>query len=351
MKSSEFEKVVIDCEHLEEARDVLRIARDMSEKNSSRFCFVGTVLLKDKLDYSDDFIEEFYYWEACGWLGKKIKSFFVLAFCLLRYRPATIFSGSPMLRHRLLAKIFNVKHVYYLRGLHPNPDVASSLSDKLFFKLGKPKKATLLNAYAGQIALVTSYVNKSFLIARGVDHNKIFVIGAPWLSPGKDRSLDSIVCERVFFITQAFSFHHHNEAQKEQYDMASNLQDLFASSGFKFVVRKHPRDFGDYEGFDVDSSDSKGFIDEVAEGDVVITPYSTLGFELVKYGARPVFYSTESMQKIYGRAYVRLGIKPYTSPCSIFMAVCESDNEDEHLNIAGKIFEDYCPSRLPNDFT
>lgn len=246
--------------------------------------------------------------------GKFSKAITLITF--LRKNKINTIIGSPCLRNRI-ANFFGVKYISYIRSLHPSPELASSLSDKIYFlfkKIGIESK--ILNPYSADICFVTSKITEGFLGYRGIEKFNIKNIGACWLdelSTSDSENLNPSIC----FITQAFSKHLNEPAHREQIQALENSLDLAYRNEMELIIRKHPRDEYDYEKhftekagcIKVNTETPRNFIKNFNPRTIIISSFSTLAFELLGSGASAIFISLGSVPS-YDTSFSKIGIIP-----------------------------------------
>src|SRR5690606_28641294 len=83
------------------------------------------------------------------------------------------------------------------------------------------------------------------------------------------------------------------------------------------IIRKHPRDDVDYglvglgSRFSIDTRLPEQFLIDVNDSFIIVSPLSTMAFELIHLGARVVFYTTDFLDEVYQESYKGLSIRPY----------------------------------------
>lgn len=256
-----------------------------------------------------------------------------------------LFTGYPMLKHRIISimSLGKIKHISYIRGLHADANNFSGFSDTIFKFLKKVPFLIRFNNFQADKIITIGKMNKDFLLSRHVESDRIKLIEPIWLS-----SINKIAnpievgnsC-RVYFITQAFERHGYPKAQKSQEEMVFKLKAGFDElKSHSFIVRKHPRDItGKYDGCEVDSTLYHVFLGSLQSNDIVISPFSTLAFEISYLGGRVIFYSTDVLDEFYADAYSRLGISPIKNPEDIINNIklnCEIFTQ--HSDIVGYAF-------------
>lgn len=244
------------------------------------------------------------------YLSKMIDCILFLFFVTKNAGKNTAILAAPCLRNRIASLILSKKYIMYLRCLHSNGENLSFLSDKIDFfmkKFGINSKLT--NPYIADVHLITSQQTKRFLSFRKADR-KVIDIGAIWL---KDVKLKKAVNQnkRVYFISQAFAEHNFVEPQQEQVDFVKLLKSNVEKMGMELIIKNHPRDYYSYDGYTLFNGDAEDLINTVSEDDIVISFFSTLGFELSLIGADVKFVSLKSLSDIYPPLYQQNNIKFY----------------------------------------
>ena len=213
--------------------------------------------------------------------------------------------GSPSLKNRVLAKIFNIKFVAYLRNLHPDSNKLTSIPDWVNFYLTKIGiKFNTINPYFADGFLITSEVTNQFLQKRDVINDNVTNIGSIWLNDIKS-STNKIDSDIIFF-SQSFKEHGYYSAAREQIDLLKKVIEDSEKVGKKVLLRKHPRDDFNYESkfkkLSIDSSKPSDFLRRISNKNICISPYSTFIFEIMYLGAKiiPIGYqSTEDLNKCF----------------------------------------------------
>jgi hypothetical protein len=250
----------------------------------------------------------------------KIKQFVFLMYLVLLYRPDVIFSGYPLLKHRLINIISfgNIKHFSYLRGLFADASNYKGFSDSLYLKIKKNPSLLKFNNFQCDKIITISKLNVNFLLARSVSKERIELIDPPWLQNIKEKrecnNANKIcnVSRIIYFVSQAFASHSSMDAAKSQLEFATQLKYKLREIGVELIIRKHPRDYTNYEeyGFRINNVPSYEFIEMLNENDILISPFSTMAFEAAYLGVDSIFYSTPELDKSYSRVYKSIGINP-----------------------------------------
>jgi len=236
----------------------------------------------------------------------------------LKRRKIKTIIGAPCLRNRV-ARLFGITYISYLRSLHPSPEAASSLSDRIYFKLKSLGiKKNIFNPYSANICLVTANVTESFLIAREIEKFRIFNIGACWLKKEKLPPIEATDIS-LCFITQAFSEHLNEKAHQEQVNAIERFSRLAYEKGTTLTIRKHPRDFYNYLAhfhnkehntkIKINTDTPINFLTNFNQNNIIISSFSTLAFELLQSGAKAIFISLESAPSFYD-SFRKIGITP-----------------------------------------
>lgn len=245
-----------------------------------------------------------YFNRKIRYLSKILDSFFFLLFVLKSNKNAEIvILGVPCLRNRLLSIFLGKKYIMYLRCLHSNGENLPYLSDKIdhFFKKFGINNC-LTNPYMAEIHFVTSPQTECFLNIRKAG-NHIIDIGAVWL---KNKSLrERSEKGKVYFISQAFSEHSLVEAHSDQINFVKDLSLFLQDRGIEFVIKKHPRDYFSYEGYTLFDGNADAFLNHLSKDDIIISSFSTLGFEISLLGGNVKFISLPSLQKMLNPLYIQ----------------------------------------------
>lgn len=278
-------------------------------------------------------------------LGNKIYQLIVLIRGVSKGGVRVLFTGYPMLKHRIISilSLGKIKHISYIRGLHADANNLSGYSDAIFKLLKKVPFLIRFNNFQADKIVTIGEMNKDFLLSRRVESDRIKLIKPIWLS-SINKISDPIQVGnscRVYFITQAFERHGYPKAQKSQEEMVLKLKEGFDKlKSHSFIVRKHPRDVtGKYDGCEVDSTLYHAFLGSLQTNDIVISPFSTLAFEISYLGGRVIFYSTDVLDEFYADAYSRLGISPLKDPDNIINNIrlnCEIFTQ--HSDIVSYVF-------------
>jgi len=265
-------------------------------------------------------------------LLNKLKQLFFLIYLTLRFKPDVIFSGYPLLKHRVVSLLSfgKVKHYSYLRGLFADPNNYKGFSDALYLKFKKHPRLLKVSNFQCDKILTVSKINVDFLTARGVSPLSITLISPPWLKAIQERkaknegcNINSKIRGNVFFVTQAFSSHSFHEAASSQVTFALTLKKYLNSQSINLIIRKHPRDCTDYKnlGFQVNQDASYDFIYSLKNNDILISPFSTLAAEATFFSVKVIFYSTNELDKVYSNIYKKLKINPYYDAEAISKAI------------------------------
>ncbi|WBU50969.1 hypothetical protein PF050_08665 [Kosakonia pseudosacchari] len=306
-------KYIIDSEVSEEIQEIIN-SGFIENNDTVIICCPTHVFQSEFKKFS------VYTYTTCRYrLLNKIKQFSYLFYLMVKFRPDVIFSGYPLLKHRItsLLSLGRVKHYSYLRGLFADPKNYKGFSDFLYLKLlNYPKLLKICNFQCDRIFTV-SKINVDFLIARGVLPLLITLIPPPWLKLIKKRREDNLDCAGgkgyIYFVTQAFSSHSFKDAAASQIKFALKIKGYLDADCIDLIIRKHPRDYTNYEGlgFFVNKVSSYDFISSLNVNDILISPFSTLAAEASYFGIRVIFYSSLELDNIYSKIYERLGIKPF----------------------------------------
>lgn len=313
------DRILISTEVTEELDDLINILEYKSNvKNVSVLVNFQVDLNRaehlKKIDQNSIFIEKKLF--KLKFLQKIYGLFFLFKVVLLT-RPNVLYSGFSMLKHRLLSKIFNISHIAYFRGLMFDSNNVSGFSDKLRYGiLGIViKNLYIFNAYEADKILTISEINKNFIIERGVEIEKIFLISPPWLKDINSCLVSaSSKITKVVFVTQAFNEHGHTLQHNSQVSFLKKLDEFCRRCNQLLIVRIHPRDYYDYSKLDFrsevqfDSDPSIKFLSSLSSESIIISPLSTLAFEILFLDGNVLFYSTDKLDIIYSKTYQKLGI-------------------------------------------
>lgn len=226
--------------------------------------------------------------------GSLAKFFSAINFLLfLRRNKVSKIIGPPCLRNRAAQHLFSVSFGSYMRAIHPDPSLATSLSDKIYFRARALGLGwSFLNPYHATMHFVSSPLNRTFLTNRNIEESKIFEVGATWLHgfncPVK---ISTTSYSKIIYVTQSFASHNNLLAHEEQVSAIAFFAGIARKHDYKFIIRKHPRDMFNYSGMDcslgeieVDSVPAANFIESMDGSEVVISSFSTLAFELMQIG-------------------------------------------------------------------
>lgn len=237
---------------------------------------------------------------AYRYIDKLLDVVFFLIFVLkLGHKNKTII-GVPCLRNRIVSFFLRKKFVCYMRCLHVGYDNLSSLSDKLGYyakKIGLNNQLT--NPYKADEHWVTWDITEEFLRYREAGNN-IKNVGAIWL---RDIQLQKSDTRRIFYITQAFAEHNLPKAHKEQLKIIHQLDVLLHERGESLILKVHPRDKADYSAYTQFKGDSKKFLSELSDKDIVISTFSTLAFEVQSINGKVKFISYDNVSHLYHEVY------------------------------------------------
>jgi hypothetical protein len=248
----------------------------------------------------------------------KVAQTIYFIFIVISEKPDYIFSGNSMFKHRMVTLLFGVKHIAYFRTLFFYKKAKTGgLIDKLRYGyFGKFFKGYLFNSFEATHILTVSELNILFFQERMIEKNKIFLTGPVWLD-GRRVGKKNIK-PKIIFLTQAFLWHGYVDQHNSQTIFLKGLISYAQSINMDLLIRKHPRDSMQYEKYfnfhnvKFSEGDYQSFMDQIDQIDIVVTPLSTMAFELMHLGARCSFYTTNALQVIYKDAYERLSICPIT---------------------------------------
>lgn len=252
-------------------------------------------------------------------IGAVNKMFGLVSFTwrLARHRPAVVFSGFSMMKHRVVSGVLGVPHLAYIRGVAFDPTVSVGISDRLRFGwLRRLIPRRVIATYSADHVYTIGEVNREFLLGRGIAADRIHLVGPVWLA---GRSLTNLAASdarpTAYFVTGAWEAHGRMEEHEAQLQVTRRLAQNWRNPR-SLGMRIHPRDLHPYESdpaFDdvrVDRSLPGEFLSKLTDQDVLITPLSTLAFEALHLGLPVVFYADPIATKAYFHIYERLGIDP-----------------------------------------
>ncbi|TDN55625.1 hypothetical protein [Scandinavium goeteborgense] len=284
----------------------------------------------------------------------KIKQFVLLIYLVLLYRPDVIFSGYPLLKHRLINVISfgSVKHFSYLRGLFADASNYKGFSDLLYLKIKRIPSLLKINNFQCDKIITISNLNVNFLLARSVSKELIDLIEPPWLENIKEKrksnrgNIGFYNDRTIYFVSQAFAVHSSMDAAKSQLEFAIELKHKLKDKGIELIIRKHPRDYTVYEdyGFSINKAPSYDFIEMLHENDILISPFSTMAFEASYLGVNSIFYSTPELDKSYARVYKNIGITPLYDVIDIVNVLLNDDFKQTANKINGNVFYKSTPA-------
>lgn len=278
----------------------------------------------------------------------KIKQLLVLFYLVVVYKPDVVFSGYPLLKHRLvnILSLGRVCHFSYIRGLFADSKNYRGFSDLLYVRLRKHPSLMKINNFQCDKIYTVSKLNVDFLYARDVHPNVIDLIPPPWLQKIKNKRHAEREYEvhrgSIYFVSQAFSSHSSHDAAESQLQFAVKLRESLAVSGLELIIRKHPRDNTDYTclGFKVNCMSSYDFIERLNINDVLISPFSTMAFEAAYCGVKTLFYSTVELDRIYSRVYEKLSLHPFYSANDIVNEIISIQKNPTHNASFNNVFYD-----------
>lgn len=305
-------KVLIASEVKEELIDVFNFVKN---KDISLFIF-----LSSNLDFTEKGEFKIYQERKISNIKiiQKIYGLLYFLYISFRLRPEVIFSGSSMLKYRLVSRIFSIYHIAYFRAVLFDSSNKSGICDRLYYSgLGKIKALKdLLCAFYADLVIVTSERSEKFILDR--DKSISIISSHPiWLENFEKVKFSKENCKGFIFLTQAFDSHGFPDQHNSQISSLKIIDRYCFDNGYDLIVRIHPRDYFDYQsikflsGVVFDRSEPKEFLSkkEVLSNFIVISPLSTFAFEISYLGGEVVFYSSESLELVYGKSYRDLGIK------------------------------------------
>jgi hypothetical protein len=246
---------------------------------------------------------------------QKLYGLFFFIFIVFKEKPNRFFSGSSMFKHRLASKLFGIKHIAYFRGLMFDAKNLSGISDKLRFSMFKwIFQSKLFNAYEADQILTVGELNKSFIVDRGTNSKKVHLIGPVWLRNFSIKP-SSIALPKIIFLTQAFSAHDYPKQHEDQINFLKNIINWCDNNQKKLVIRIHPRDYFPYAEkiktqLEIDQTPPFEFLNSIIKDDIIISPLSTMAFEILSLGGNCIFYSSYYLDKVYANSYEKLSIVP-----------------------------------------
>lgn len=250
-----------------------------------------------------------------------IKAYRLLLFgyLLLTTKPKSIFTNSS-LTYKVWQKIFKFQHITYHRALLLDPNHKFGFSEKLcvIFKL---KNQKFLNPYHSDIVVTIGDCNKKYMLAKGTPEANIILVGPTWLEksiPSQDIANNIPLPKqnkRVIFITQAFEHHGYIDQHNSQLSFLKGLHlKLSTNDNISLFVKRHPRDTTNYSDLASDEikiieTPAEIFLSTILETDIIVTPFSTMSLELAFRNAKIIFYSTDSLDKVYSTSYNKYKIQ------------------------------------------
>lgn len=336
-------KYLIDSEVKEEIYEILELENIYKDYSTIIICCpVG--LLNDSDEATKYKLVQYQ-------LGKfrfinKLKQLAFLIYSIVKYRPDIVFSGYPMLKHRLvnIFSAFRIKHYSYLRGLFADSKNYKGFSDHLYLMLKKYHLPLTINNFQCDKIFTISALNIKFLLARSAKQENIELIPPPWLEKIKKQKTlsgsDVISGGHVYFVTQAFMSHSCKAAAESQIVFATELHEHLKQNGVELIIRKHPRDYTDYEkyGFSINNISSYEFIRTLCPNDILITPFSTMAFEARFFDVNIIFYSTSDLDELYKKVYSDLNITPFYNVAEIGSEIRDFYGKSKPLKNVENIF-------------
>lgn len=306
-------KVLIASEVREELIDVFNLVKD---KDVNLFIF-----LSSNIDFSEDGDFSVYKEKKISDLKIVQKIYGLICFLriVFKFRPDIIFSGSSMLKYRLISKIFSVFHIAYFRAVLFDSSNRSGICDRLYYsglgKIGFLKN--ILCAFYADLVIVTSERSRRFISERS-DDISIISCNPIWLDQFEKIEFSKNKVNRFIFLTQAFDSHGFLDQHNSQVSSLKILDKYCFENGYELTVRLHPRDYFDYHKLELlskvffDKSHPSEFLSkkEILSCSIVISPLSTFAFEIIYIGGNVAFYSSESLDEVYGKSYRDLGMVP-----------------------------------------
>lgn len=249
--------------------------------------------------------------------ASKVLALTSFAMRLMLRRPSVLFSGFSMMKHRVVSGMFRIPHLAYIRGVVFDPAVSVGISDRLRFGwLRRLIPRRIVATYSADHVFTIGEVNRRFLSGRGIEDDRIHVVGPVWLSGYEPaRSAASTAHATAFFVTGAWEAHGRMEEHRAQLQLTRRLA-LEWNSDKLLGLRVHPRDLYRYESDPafqnvvLDRSLPAEFLARLTDEDILIAPLSTLAFEALYLGRHVVFYADPVATKAYFHIYESLGIVP-----------------------------------------
>lgn len=304
---------LVSSEVKEEICDILYILNKKDISKSDILLYIPKYIHLEDIDLSSYKIT-FYKKSTNIKVLNKIIELAKFFFVVFKYKPDVIFSGSSMFKHKISSSLFGIKHIAYFRGLMFSSSNKIGIMDKLKFgKYGYFFKSKIFNRFESDLIITTSELNKNFIIERGIPEKKIQLINPLWLS---GLALKQTTDKKIYFLTQAFHSHGFSLQHDSQIKFLSLLDEWSAEHGKPLTVRVHPRDYFDYKNLkyksniSFDSRNPKEFMKDLSYSEIVISPLSTLAFEVIYLGGCCCFYTTEALDYVYASAYRKLSIDP-----------------------------------------
>lgn len=247
----------------------------------------------------------------------KIAGIIQYAALILLTQPRQVWSGYPMLKHRLLAAVLRHTHIAYVRGLMFDPSVESGFSDRLRrgrLRLIIPKR--IVSTFEADVILTTSPINRRYLLMRGVAAERIRLVGPIWLSDYPSHNPKGNATTYLF--TSALARHGHLAAHTGLVDEYARAVGVLASRDTFPTLRIHPRDDYPYEsdprfsGCRFDRRPARDFLQELGPTDRVISPPSTLAFEAQTRGSKVHLFVPAAMPGSFDPICRSLGVPRLT---------------------------------------
>lgn len=304
-------KILISAELTDELNDLLVILKaNRNAQDEIILC------LNEKVSYEPEYNQKVYVeknFTHFKWIMRLAQMGYFF-YIIIKVRPDYVFSGSSIFKHRISTLLFKVKHVAYFRGLlFDYRNETGGLADKLRHGFAKKLfQGYLFNTFEATYLLTTSEMNKDYLYGREIDCKKVYLTGPVWL---ENKNIDlNRSGKRLIFLTQAFSWHGYPLQHDSQIRYLTVLSLYAEKRGIPLQIRKHPRDSTDYLDFfqqsniTISEENYENFLSQVGMFDIVVSPLSTMAFELMYLGVKCCFYSTEELDLVYTSAYEKLAI-------------------------------------------
>lgn len=327
-------RFIVSCENGQELSDLLEIAKSLEDYDFEAIYFdASSYLGVDKITSELACFSEVY--ASFSFFGKRFKSLspwsklFIaflnslkLIFLYYKYGVKFVLVGTPLLVYRL-ARILtfgNLKVVSLIRGVLVHSEKDTSLSSKVFMKLGWIGRSSILRAvisdYYSSLVFCTGKVSRDFLVGRGVPPENIRISGSIYCDSLVDDVERNLIGPKVVvFVSSAFAAHGYADAQAAQTELIRILRNEAAGARGGFIIRKHPREdeeiyscHEDLIGI-VDSSGCNPLTGYPCDS-LFISTTSTLIFEMAYAGRRSRIVANDFFMQRFFRWYQGVGVDP-----------------------------------------